>query len=150
MNNYAMIIAHRGNLNGPNPQHENHPDYIKAAIEAGFNVELDLRVIDNKCYLGHDTPQYEVPVKFLYNHKFWIHAKNIDAAYLLTQHASLHWFFHDQDDCTLTSRGYLWTYIGKQLTPSSIAVMPELAPPGYDLSLCIGVCTDYPQKYLLK
>jgi len=26
------LIAHRGNINGPNPEKENHPDYINTAI----------------------------------------------------------------------------------------------------------------------
>ena len=147
MNNHKLIIAHRGNLNGPNPKKENHPDYIKNAIDAGFNVELDLWAINDKLYLGHDQAQYEISVNFLYNHKFWIHAKNIDAAYILSNRTSLHWFFHDKDDCALTSRGYLWTYPGKQLTPNSIAVMPERVTTLYDLSSCYGICTDYPDKY---
>jgi hypothetical protein len=37
-----ILIAHRGNLDGPNPSMENHPDYIDAAINAGFHVEVDL------------------------------------------------------------------------------------------------------------
>lgn len=141
------IISHRGNISGPNPEKENHPDYIKNAIDAGFNVELDLWAINNKLYLGHDNPQYEISINFLYNYKFWIHAKSIDTAYVLSTHNALHWFFHDQDDCVLTSKGYLWTYPSKKLTPSSIAVMPERASPDYDLSLCIGICTDFPSKY---
>jgi glycerophosphoryl diester phosphodiesterase len=54
------LIAHRGNINGPNPLRENSIDYIEEAISEGFDVEIDLRVEDNQCYLGHDDPQYFV------------------------------------------------------------------------------------------
>jgi hypothetical protein len=35
-------IAHRGNTRGPNPEKENHPDYILQAIREGFDVEIDV------------------------------------------------------------------------------------------------------------
>ena len=54
------IISHRGNLTGPNPIRENSIDYIEEAIAEGFDVEVDLWVDDNECYLGHDDPQYFV------------------------------------------------------------------------------------------
>ena len=37
-----LLIAHRGNINGPDKAKENHPDYINKAIEAGYNVEIDI------------------------------------------------------------------------------------------------------------
>lgn len=145
-----IIISHRGNIDGRVPDLENHPNYVLDAVTAGYNVEVDLWYVHSKLYLGHDEPQYEIDSSFLYRAPLWIHAKSIDAAYYLTVHKSLNWFFHDQDDCVLTSKGYLWTYPGKQLTPHSIAVMPERVKEPYDISLCYGICTDYPQKYLLK
>jgi hypothetical protein len=50
------LIAHRGNINGSNPEKENHPDYINEAIKLGHNVEIDVWFINNKFYLGHDDP----------------------------------------------------------------------------------------------
>jgi hypothetical protein len=38
----------------------------------------------------------------------------------------LNYFFHQEDDITLTSKGYIWAYPGKQPIKNSIAVMPEL------------------------
>ena len=142
-----FIISHRGNISGPNPNKENHPDYIKEALNKGFNVEIDLWFDNNKVYLGHDAPQYDIDPYFLINNKFWIHAKNIDAAYFLSNFFSLNWFFHDKDDCTLTSKGYIWTYPSKQITKKSIAVLPEKVQ-NYDISLAVGVCTDFPSNYL--
>jgi hypothetical protein len=37
----------------------------------------------------------------------------------------IHCFWHSGDDVVLTSRGYLWTYPGKELTKKSICVVPE-------------------------
>ena len=52
------LIAHRGNLHGPNPDKENSTDYINEAIESGYNVEIDVWFINNKWYLGHDNHIY--------------------------------------------------------------------------------------------
>ena len=72
-------IAHRGNLIGPNPNKENHPNYILEALKQGFDVEVDVWYKDNRFALGHDKPQYTVDLKFLTNSSLWCHAKNIDA-----------------------------------------------------------------------
>ena len=56
------LISHRGNLKGPNPQTENHPDQIVECIKKGYDVEIDVRLIDGKPWLGHDDRQYNVDV----------------------------------------------------------------------------------------
>ena len=52
------LISHRGNTFGINRNDENHPDYILAALEQGYDCEIDLWLINNEFYLGHDEPQY--------------------------------------------------------------------------------------------
>jgi len=52
---------------------------------------------------------------------------------------NIHCFWHQEDDVTLTSKGYLWTYSGKELTENSIAVLPEKKP---DVEVA-GICSDY-------
>ena len=37
------LIAHRGNLNGPNPLVENDPQRITYCIDEGYDVEIDVR-----------------------------------------------------------------------------------------------------------
>ena len=37
-----ILISHRGNLKGINPQRENEPLYIVEALEKGFDVEIDV------------------------------------------------------------------------------------------------------------
>ena len=142
-----IIIAHRGNLDGPNSDKENHPDYIKEALKQGFDVEIDLWSIDNKLYLGHDGPQYETNWDFIQDH-MWVHCKNIEAFKTIIGGLSfIHCFFHDTDDCTLTSEHWIWTYPGKPiLCEWQVAVMPERVP-DWDISKAGGICTDYPGKY---
>ena len=145
-----IIIAHRGNLIGPNPSKENSPEYIQAAIDAGFYVEIDLRVIDGKYFLGHDGPDYEIDLNWLcenFNFKFlYIHCKNIEAIETMQNcDVPFNYFWHESDTLTLTSLGDLWVYPGKQPVNGSIAVMPEIHKD--DISKCYGICTDYSIDY---
>jgi hypothetical protein len=58
------------------------------------------------------------------------------------------YFWHQEDDYTLTSLHYIWAYPGKKLTNNSICVLPERA--NYDtleLRSCKGVCTDFVYQY---
>ena len=59
------FISHRGNLNGPNKNLENKPNYIKEALDKGFDVEIDVWLSKEKFYLGHDEPLYETDVNFI-------------------------------------------------------------------------------------
>ena len=123
----VVLIAHRGNTDGRNPEMENKPEYILQAIEKGFYVEIDVWLLDQgRVFLGHDEPEYEIHASFLLNNKDKIicHAKTPETLQFLCG-SDLHCFFHDTDDCTLTSKKYIWTYPGKYLTLRSICVMPE-------------------------
>jgi hypothetical protein len=147
---HLIKIAHRGNISEPNPSKENHPDYLTAALNLGYDVEVDVWLIDGKFILGHDGPQYEVSFNFLYNEHFWLHAKNIPAISDLNVRSRsylINCFFHDADDCVLTSQGWIWTYPGKTIIgPGAIAVMPERVP-DWDISKASGICSDYLNKY---
>ena len=133
-----ILISHRGNLNGKSNK-ENKPGYIHKALWQGFDVEIDVWYIDDEFWLGHDIPQYKIEENFLENPRLWCHAKNIDALYKMTSNSLIHCFWHQDDDVTLTSRGYLWTYPGKQLTEKSISVLPEKK---FDVEVA-GVCSDF-------
>ena len=56
-----------------------------------------------------------------------------------------HYFWHQEDDYTITSRGFIWTYPGKKLFPNSICVLPEHA--NYKDINCKGICSDFIDKY---
>jgi hypothetical protein len=140
------LIAHRGNLSGPTPERENHPDYIKIAERAGHDVEIDVWYVNNKWYLGHDGPVYDIKYDFLTNRKFWLHAKNGDAFHMLVQDYSVNVFWHTTEDWVLTSKQYIWTYPGKQLYPESVCVLPEKGWVG-DFTKCHAICTDFVKEF---
>lgn len=138
------FIAHRGNIKGPNPSEENKPEYINKAIEKGYGVEIDVWKIGDKLFLGHDEPQYEIKGSYLKNPKFWCHAKNIESLEYMLKH-NIHCFWHQEDNYTITSKGYIWCYPGKKTPVGSICVMPEkYNTEKYDM--CYGVCSDFEQK----
>jgi hypothetical protein len=139
-----ILISHRGNLDGPIPDMENTSGYINEALDLGFAVEVDVWKEYNEFWLGHDAPQEKIPTLFLTNEKIWCHAKNISALKDMVE-IGIHCFFHDSDDVTLTSRGFLWTFPGKRLTSMSVCVLPERG--GFDPN-CAGVCSDYILKYV--
>tara|TARA_R100000988_G_C3857849_1_gene97900 strand:+ start:17 stop:463 length:447 start_codon:yes stop_codon:yes gene_type:complete len=146
------IISHRGNTNGPDLSIENSPDQIDNCISLGYDVEIDLRIIDNIFYLGHDTPDYIIEFEWLLKNKnrLWIHCKNLESLRYLSD-LDLNFFWHQSDDYTLTSKGYVWTYPGKDIISKSVIVMPEKT--SFDFSRLkeydvYGICTDYPTRIL--
>ena len=40
------IIAHRANINGSNSSNENRLSQIRKCIELGYEVDIDIRLID--------------------------------------------------------------------------------------------------------
>ena len=138
------LISHRGNLNGIKLKDENKPDYLNFAIKKGFDVEVDVRFEKNKFFLGHDCSQYEIDEDFLLSKNVWCHAKTKEAIQALDQ-IKAHYFWHQEDDYTITSRGYLWTYPGKELLKISICVLPENF--NYKKIDCLGICSDFIERY---
>lgn len=139
------LIAHRGNLNGSNVEDENKPEYIKEALNKGYDVEIDLWFISNMWYLGHDKPQYKISIDFILKNKenFWCHAKNKEALYELLKYSDINCFWHQEDDYTITSKKFIWVYPGKELLHNSICVMPERASySDKELNKCYGICSD--------
>ena len=139
-----FLISHRGNINGIDQTKENSISYISKAIDLGFDVEIDIWFVNNCLYLGHDRPQYKINHDFLINEKLWCHAKNIDALTEMSKY-SIHYFWHDKDDFTLTSKNYIWAYPSKNVNKNTIIVLPEI----YDSNVfeCKGVCSDYIIRY---
>lgn len=139
------IISHRANLYGKDLNTENNPSQIDKVIEMGFDVEIDLRVVNGTIYLGHDLPQYPIDFKWLEEreNKLWIHAKDYDCVSFLKK-TNLNWFWHDKDDMTLTSHGIIWSNIDKYFNGGITVSLYHRELPDYIL----GVCTDEPLKYI--
>ena len=146
------IIAHRANLNGPDLNVENRISSISNCIDSGFEVEIDVRLVNGKLYLGHDNPDQIITKRELdqIKNKLWIHCKNLDAFTFFNKiNEKFNYFWHETDSYTLTSQGYIWTYPGKTLSSRCICVMPELKQPIKEMSFLknneiAGICTDYP------
>jgi hypothetical protein len=144
-----VLISHRGNINGRFESHENEPTYIDLAISKGYDVEVDVWFVDGVLYLGHDKPQYGVDFRWIRDRlsNLWIHCKNIESLYYFKECSyDVNYFWHQEDDVTITSKGYFWTYPGKKLTNNSIAVMPEIKE-FIDIEISFGVCSDNIEKY---
>jgi hypothetical protein len=147
-----ILIAHRGNLKGPDPSKENHPDYILNAIKQGYDVEIDLRMFNGELMLGHDEPQYETDLLFLtqYSSKLWVHCKDFESLDFVSKYTNLNFFAHfTEEPYILTSRGDFWAYPGyNSLGERCVMVMPELHWKIEEIVnfKTYGICSDYVEQ----
>lgn len=150
-----LIISHRGLLNGPNKDIENHPEQIQKCIDIGYDVEVDLRYKDGLLYLGHDFAQYEISFEWLTSRKntLWIHCKDAETLFFMSDKNKgfngFNYFFHDKDDFTITSKGIIWCYPYQPYNKNSVILMPEWYLDVLDFHTlknyqCYAICTDYP------
>lgn len=143
-----ILIAHRGNISGKEVVYENHPDYILNAISLNYYAEIDIWYHNEKIYLGHDEPNYEVNLDFLDSEKYFVHCKNNQALeYLSRFNLKCDYFWHQNDDYTLTSKNKIWVYPTKKVLKNSIVVLPELSNE-QDLTICQGLCSDVISNYV--
>lgn len=142
-----ILISHRGNLDGRQINMENNPVYVMEAISKGFNVEVDVWVQNDRFFLGHDSPNYEVTESFLENDKIWCHAKNIESLSKMKKNKNIHFFWHQNDDYTITSNGFFWSYPGKFTNEDCIIVLPETI--NYEFNRKVhGICSDFISKFI--
>ena len=145
------LISHRGNIHGSNMELENDPNQIDICIEMGYDVEVDLRYdeLTGSLWLGHDEPQYPITWTWLSqrSHELWIHCKDFKTLNEMSCFArtsdsmpGYNYFWHQTDDYTLTSKGYIWTYPDKKVGPRSVLV--DVNGEGIDQE-CYGICSDH-------
>lgn len=143
------IISHRAYTNGENSLFENNPLQIKKLLKMGVDVEIDVWCIDGEYLLGHDSPKYQIQESFLQQEGLWCHAKNKDALEQMLA-SEIHCFWHQEDDYTITSRGYIWAYPSKETTgKNTVLLFPERYP-DIKYSKYDFICTDYVNKFLNK
>ena len=145
-----IFIAHRGNTAGAKPYLENSPEYVDAALEDNFYVEVDVRkdIEQETLVMGHDYGEYELPIVWFEERKpkLFIHAKDLTTlSYFISRDDYNEWnvFWHQKDAYTLTTSGLVWAYPGSVIDKNCICVMPENAQ--YfkeDLEKCFGICSD--------
>jgi len=149
------LIAHRGNIDGRQPERENSPDYIDRAIYLGYDVEVDVWSKEDQfgLWLGHDYPIHAIDFGFLETRiqYLWVHCKCPRSLYLLREYLpSVRYFFHQTDDYTITSWQDIWCYPGKDAYGShAIVLMPEQwmeldqVPKYCERTKAAGVCSDF-------
>lgn len=141
-----LLISHRGNQNSIIPDKENSPLYIDEAINKGFDVEIDVRVIQNKIFLGHDAPDYEIPLSWLSDRKYnlWIHTKNFAALSFLIDF-DFKIFYHQKENHTIINNcGVIWSHDLSEANEKSIIPLLSLE----DIKNCknfnvFGICSDF-------
>ena len=146
------LISHRGNLEGPIPEKENDPDYLDQALAKDFDIELDIWNERGNLFLGHDEPQYAIDLDWIKERieRSWFHAKNLSALDFLINlklEKGLEPIFlwHQEDDYSIVSNGYIWAYPGKKGNKRTIAVLPEIH--NTPINNFAGVCSDYVMRY---
>lgn len=137
-----ILISHRGNISGANPERENTIEYIQEALDLGYDVEIDIWA-RSQLWLGHDKPEHPCPMNFLVSNfqKLWIHCKNLEAMDILSEFKTLNYFWHEEDDFTLTSKNFIWTYPGQRVCNKSVLVVDDARK--YSGQICFGLCSDY-------
>jgi hypothetical protein len=138
------LISHRGNIKGSIPELENEPDYILETAKSGYDVEIDVWVINEVIYLGHDKPQYNVNLNFIKNNKFWCHAKNSESLKFMLKN-KVHCFWHQADRFTLTSQGFIWCYPNNPID-GGVLVTGDFNKSDIPKNI-YGICSDFVSKY---
>jgi hypothetical protein len=143
------IISHRGNLNGKDPLTENQPLQVDLALNEGFDVEVDLWMVNDIFFLGHDRPEYKIDLSWLSERSFnlWIHCKNIESIdFLSSEKIKLNFFFHQNDHLTLTSNLFLWVFPGMTYSKNSVLVSNNIKDFNITNKNPFAICTDFPLK----
>lgn len=143
-----ITISHRGNLNGPIPDKENRPSYIDCAIQLGYDIEVDIRYINDEFWLGHDEPQYKIELTWmkLRKEKIWYHCKDLNSTIkLLELDEGFKFFCHSYDDFVLTSTGHVWVHdLSKKINNKCVIPLLSIGEiDAYILADEFAVCTDY-------
>jgi hypothetical protein len=142
------IISHRGIVENSEFL-ENSPEAIDFAIKQGFEVEIDVRMIGEDFFLGHDTPDYKVEFRWFRDRltRIWIHCKDFESfAFFNAIGYEFNYFWHQEDDYTLTSDKTIWTYPGKEVYENSVIVDLKLLEGLGQYEYAKGICTDVPLK----
>jgi hypothetical protein len=143
-----IVISHRANLKGIEENRENNPKYIDECISLGFDVEIDLRMKNNKLFLGHDFAQYEISIEWLLERKnnLWIHIKEYEALQIIMKYKQeLKFFCHENDRFTIISNGLIWCHdLSNKMNENCIIPLLSLKQvKDYEDYNSFAICTDY-------
>ena len=153
----GIIIANRGNIAGRNPDQENHPAYVQAALKAGWHVCVDVFFQHGSFFLPHapinGRAYSAIPPAFFSSQRVWARAlepATLDALCGINGHC-----FMAADTPALTSAQFIWTPYPHSLTDRAIADLtlagspaPELITAWLDNDEPAGLCSDEPSSYI--
>lgn len=144
-----ILIAHRGNFNGPNKYRENTISYIEEAIYKGYDAEIDVRAKKNKIYIGHDQPIDLVTDSWLkkFKNKLWIHCKDPASFDYFNNLKQYNYFWHEDDAFTITSKGFVLSHVKNSINKLSgkfIKIQLEKKKINGNF---VGILSDYPVLY---
>lgn len=130
-------------MNGPNPSMENNPEYINETLRAGYDVEIDVWMLSDGMYLGHDKPTHKINKYFLQNQRIWSHCKNLETYMYLLKYQDINCFIQNEEDIVITSRGYLWAH-SKCCVWNDKTVVTQLDSRNWKPHhFAFAVCSDY-------
>lgn len=135
-------------MNGEDPSIQNNPVHILMLLESGIPCEVDVRYVDSNFYLGHDSCDYKIFLGFLKNKNLWVHCKDL-ASLEICLASNIHCFWHQNDDYTLTSKGYIWTFPGEKAPGNLSGVIVDLDRNWPTKKYNCLVCSDYSHDTIL-
>ena len=145
-----IYISHRGNIDGVIPERENALDYIQEAIDAGYDVEIDLRMKNEQPHLGHDYAQYPVTEEWLWQRRerLWVHVKEYAALQWIFQRPLMQpvrYFCHESDRFTLVSNGWIWSHdlTNRMNSKCIIPLLSKESVESYNNTDFGAVCSDF-------
>ena len=118
---------------------------IKVSSPPKTLSKFDTWFVNGNFFLGHDEPLYPVDPFFIMDvaDMAWFHCKNLEALYIFAKNFKFcNFFWHEEDDFTLTSHNVIWTYPGKKVSKLSVLVDVDLTS-GVDYDTIYGICSDY-------
>ena len=142
------LISHRGNFSGIYSDRENKPSYIDTTLSLGYDVEVDIRYVNDKFYLGHDNPDFLVSEKWITERKdyIWFHCKDLLSAQKFKKmDCEIKYFCHSSDDFVLTSTNHTWVH-NLELELDDTCIIPLLdikSIENYNNQLVYAICTDF-------
>lgn len=151
------LISHRGNIFGKRETGENDPEHIEEALSKSYidMCEVDVWLLNNQWYFGHDEPYYLIDEKFILDRQeqLLLHTKNLSAlSTLITmqkwfENRDLHFFWHEDDRYTITSQNVIIAYPSFEGNHDCILMAPERCNYSVNTTNCWGICTDVPYKF---
>ncbi|RLI47014.1 hypothetical protein DRO61_08515 [Candidatus Bathyarchaeota archaeon] len=147
------LIAHRGITDGNYSGKENLIHTIMESLSKGYEVEVDVRIYKGELYLGHDERQEKVSDLWSsmtrngmwLESNLWYHCKDSGSMDYFNKSSISNYFFHDTDDFTLTSKGFIWTANLVGCYPNNTIVVAKNKEHTLSQSEtnCYGICSPF-------